>query len=289
MTCGPLTEIAELTEENGVEKKTRQVPLGCYNPGRAACFTGRPALSEGLVRDHTRHNRERTMGFLLRLFGGKDAWISVACLLFLSLSGCAYTQDRLLDCANIWRVGVGAGYGVPRVEAKATDYCHLGLGGGANETVAGWRGHTKPMVWFDSGSAVPFSWYWSDMPLTINARMSPALRAYMNSSAASAYGLVFAPDSWEEGVERSWVFITTVDGRPVWEVRAWHEQLDVEAYVSAGFVSLRVGFNPARLVNFFAGFLDIDLVGDRHAAREPRSRETATDPAECPVRGARQT
>lgn len=167
-----------------------------------------------------------------------------AALLGLALSSCSapgYFGDRARDLADVFVLTVSAG---PEVSAdvQATDLVHLSVGGGAHGE-AGFIGRHV-------GTAGV---------MTLGLPVAPFIEDGV------LYGrFVFTETSgaWEEGDVQDECYIVHALGAGETNPKsdAWHA-LDLEVGATV-LVGARVGLRPGELVDFLAGLLGLDPIGD---------------------------
>jgi hypothetical protein len=165
----------------------------------------------------------------------------VALLFCTSCTSNGYLARRGRDLADVLAVTVSAGPELS-VDVQATDLFHLGLGGGAHVEAGfvGRRVGTAGMMTL----GLPFVPFIEDGVL---------YGRYVFSETGGAWRL-------EDVEDECYIvhFIETAPTHP--KTDAWHA-LDLELGFTA-LVGARVGFHPGELVDFLAGLVGLDPIGD---------------------------
>ncbi len=193
-------------------------------------------------------------------------------------SGCAWADARRRDLADVIDLEVGIGLGVA-VDVTATDLAAVGAGAAWSETVGlrdGALGRTEGLV-----LGLPVA------PVTF-------LAARENGSALIAPPTLLtarlAEEDWTDArpvgrtVARGSTLVPALTGAASPD-RPWHRAADLEARVTAGIATVRVGFSPGELLDLLAGLIGLDPAGDDAPAgpaeappgAEPGARWIAAD------------
>jgi hypothetical protein len=200
---------------------------------------------------------------------GKRAALFSAGVLAVSVAGCSavgdYARSRLLDLWDIVPISVRAGPG-GKVTVSATRFLGAGLGYGSASAAGmapGRWGPTWEEFWYQfallgserwelsrngtqrwpGGPRLPSRFYkygdWSEN----------GVRYLGNTLLLIPAGI--GPDGW----------VPKGPGGQISIEEPWHSWANVEVDVLAG-VGLRVGVCPDEVVDFLAGLLGLDLIGD---------------------------
>ena len=185
-------------------------------------------------------------------------------VLLLGAGGCQtsignYFANRGRDFGDMFLIQGGIGYGLG-VQVKAAGVAHVGLGALSfhrNKTLGIVYGDWRPSF-RRRGRGVPSE---GDLILLL-----PHLSNLPPEGGESHFcvGLFPALASWHNtsrsafGGNDKWLWS---QGTPAFRKAQVHA-FDVEASVTAIFLSLRIGFSPGELVDFILGWFGVDIAAD---------------------------
>jgi len=206
-----------------------------------------------------------------------------AVLMICGLStGCVYLRDRGNDFADIFILGVSSGSGVA-VSASPTRFVNLEVGGRKDEVFYGL--HARHFRWAESSYGIPCSSFWS--PRIGEERF--AKWTWTDIVKTSQQKTAILEDTSPESLrhmrysERGYhLFVLTKR-----DSARFIDDLDIAFDMSFLIGGVCLGVNPGQLVDFLAGLVGLDPVGDDGGRAEAAgaSRADGADGAEASTKG----
>ena len=205
--------------------------------------------------------------------------ISLLVAILAAIAGCAtpvgtYAKDRGNDFADMFKLSGGPKLGI-HADVQATDFVHLGLGGGVGY-VGGFYGRE-----IDGGMegdvnlpVVQIASLFSSGQKNSNENHIPAALVIHGHLERMDIEGHFPKDYCGDKCFISPLIAGAWVGKDKQEIKdkPFYRLFDIESGVTIGVVGVRVGFSPGELVDFFLGWTGIDIVSDDTKNRENKSK-----------------